>query len=133
MSCCGNNNYYSRSCQLFTKDCSQRPIERPCRPICGCNTGCTCNTCGCNTGCNCANDDFNDCQQSCCGTQCCDSLKESLCRLVNQKAIISAGDCRVCVIIAEVCDCFVKAINFSTGRVLYFNMARIDSVEDILP
>lgn len=128
MSCCRkNNNYYARPNQY--NDCG-------CGDLCNNYTDCAYSSdCACN-------DNFTltggayapGCQScDCCGDRCYATLKDALCRLVNQKVIIYSGGCKMCVIIVEVCDCFLKAINFSNNRVIYFNLNRIDNIEDILP
>lgn len=58
------------------------------------------------------------------------SLRDSLKCLVNQKVIIYAGKIKYCVVITQVCDCYVKAIEMGTGYVKVFNLDRIDYVED---
>lgn len=58
------------------------------------------------------------------------SLRDTLCGLVNQKVIIYAGKCKYCVVITQVCECYLKAIEMGTGYVKIFNLDRIDYVED---
>lgn len=58
------------------------------------------------------------------------SLRDSLCGLVNQKVIIYAGKLKYCVVITQVCECYLKAIEMGTGYVKIFNLDRIDYVED---
>ncbi len=59
------------------------------------------------------------------------TLKDGLCQFVNRKVLIRVGHETLCVIIAEVCDCVLKAICPKTGKVLYFNLDRIVDVQDI--
>lgn len=68
-----------------------------------------------------------------CGTDANSDFRKRLKRLINEKAIITVDGEQLCVIICEVCCCFVKAINYRANRVVYFNINRINSVEDILP
>ncbi len=78
------------------------------------------------------NDDNND--RNCfCGDDPNSDFKKRLKRLINEKAIITVDGEQLCVIICQVCCCFVKAINYRANRVVYFNINRINSVEDILP
>jgi len=53
--------------------------------------------------------------------------------LVNQKAIIHTDRCSYCVIIAQICECYIRAIELGTGNIKYFNFDRIDYIEDLLP
>lgn len=59
------------------------------------------------------------------------TLKDGLCNFVNRKVLIRVGCETLCVVIAEVCDCVLKAICPKTGKVLYFNLDRIVDVQDI--
>ena len=59
------------------------------------------------------------------------TLKDGLCQFVNRKVLIRVGCETLCVVIAEVCDCVLKAICPKTGKVLYFNLDRIVDVQDI--
>ncbi len=59
------------------------------------------------------------------------TLKDGLCQFVNRKVLIRVGCQTLCVVIAEVCDCVLKAICPKTGKVLYFNLDRIVDVQDI--
>lgn len=114
---CGFNNYYCH------------PEVKPC----GC--GCAQPRHSCEKPVN-----YCDCSQChkdytvCCNSQCVCSLAEDLCQYVNQKVLITIGGCKIPVIICEVTECIVKAIGYtSCGKVYYFNLNRIDSVEAILP
>ncbi|MBE6022913.1 MAG: hypothetical protein E7231_06735 [Cellulosilyticum sp.] len=65
---------------------------------------------------------------------CCEnSLADALCRLTNQRVIIHVDGCKMCVVIVSVGKCFVKAINPCSQKIVYFNINRIDNVEDVLP
>lgn len=129
MSCCRNNirNYYTRSYQ------------------------------GNNSCCNNVNDDYddnccydnhsydNDCHDSndldgvscpfhnnndCC---CAESLRDAACRLTNQRVVIYTEGCKMCVVIVGIGDTFIKTVNPNTHRIVYFNVNRIDNIEDVLP
>ena len=139
MSCCGNKNnkYYTR--QNFGKNCCD---DR--------NESC------CNRKSNCCNDRYNNYMDydqdassgysnvngldgiSCPFHQnndcCCErSLRDALCQLTNQRVIIHTDGCKMCVVIVSVGSCFIKTINPCTHRIVYFNINRIDNVEDVLP
>ena len=118
MSCCGKNcrnncaNFYTRS-----NNCLCETEERKCCHSCGpIGEG------GISSPC------YN-CNDLCCE----DSLREAARRLTNQRAIIYSGGCKMCVVIVGIGDCFIKAINYCTNRVVYFNLRRIDNIEDVLP
>ena len=65
---------------------------------------------------------------------CCEkSLRNALCRLTNQRVIIHTDGCKMCVVIVSVGKCFIKTINPCTHRIVFFNINRIDNVEDVLP
>ncbi len=64
---------------------------------------------------------------------CEDSLRDALSTLTNQRVVIHIDGCKMCVVIVSVGDCFVKAINPCTQKIVYFNINRIDNVEDVLP
>ena len=65
---------------------------------------------------------------------CCEkSLRDALCRLTNQRVIIHTDGCKMCVVIVGIGDCFIKTINPCTQKIVYFNIRRIDNVEDVLP
>lgn len=144
MSCCGNRNnkYYTR--QNFGKNCCENKKENCCTHK---------NTC-CNdkyedytvydrynnndyfdsdysnlnslNGISCPFHNNND--------RCCEkSLRDALCQLTNQRVIIHTDGCKMCVVIVSVGHCFIKTINPCTHRIVYFNINRIDNVEDILP
>ena len=111
-SCCDknyyNNNYYSQSYDndYYGSDCYDD------------NNGLD--------GISCPFHNNNDC--------CCEkSLRDALCRLTNQRVIIHTDGCKMCVVIVSVGKCFVKTINPCTHRIVYFNIQRIDNVEDVLP
>ena len=53
--------------------------------------------------------------------------------LVNQKVIIHTDRCSYCVIVSQVCPCYIRAIELGSGNVRYFNFDRIDYVEECLP
>lgn len=59
------------------------------------------------------------------------TFKDGLCQFVNRKVLIRVGCQTLCVVIAEVCDCVLKAICPKTGKVLYFNLDRVVDVQDI--
>ncbi|MDF2877258.1 MAG: hypothetical protein K0S30_354 [Clostridia bacterium] len=61
------------------------------------------------------------------------AYQNDLACLVNQKVIIHTENCSYCVIIAQVCPCYIRAIEAGSGNVKYFNFDRISYVEDILP
>ncbi|WP_069997110.1 hypothetical protein [Cellulosilyticum sp. I15G10I2] len=61
------------------------------------------------------------------------SLRDAACRLINQRAIIHVEGCKMCVIIIAVGKCFIKTVNFATNKVVYFNLSRVNSIEDVLP
>lgn len=129
MSCCGKNvgNFYARPVYGTDKCCgnvasvastspqcySFCPDVQPSGPIgvAGISSPCFNNTdmpCGC-------------------------TLRDAACRLTNQRAIIHVEGCKMCVIIIGVGDCFIKAVNYTTNKVVYFNLNRINSIEDVLP
>lgn len=86
---------------------------------CGCGYhGCKCNAPSVIPGC-------------CTGGVAGATFKDGLCAFVNRKVLIRVGCETLCVIIAEVCDCVLKAICPKTGKVLYFNLDRIVDVQDI--
>lgn len=93
-----------------------------CRPDCNCG-GCGCHTCRCT-----AKSVIKGC---CTGGVGGATLKDGLCQFVNRKVLIRVGCETLCVVIAEVCDCVLKAICPKTGKVLYFNLDRIVDVQDI--
>ncbi|MDF2614960.1 MAG: hypothetical protein K0S71_2746 [Clostridia bacterium] len=61
------------------------------------------------------------------------SLRDAACRLINQRTIIHVEGCKMCVIIIAVGKCFIKAVNYANNKVVYFNLNRVDSIEDVLP
>ncbi len=61
------------------------------------------------------------------------TLRDAACRLINQRAIIHVEGCKMCVIIIAVGKCFIKAVNYATNKVVYFNLSRVNSIEDVLP
>lgn len=111
---CGFNNYY---CHSEVKPCG-------CKQQCGCQK--PANYCDCSL----CDKDY----KVCCNNNCVCTLAEDLCQYINQKVVISIGGCRIPVIICEVTECIVKAIGYtSCGKVYYFNLNRIDSIDAILP
>lgn len=114
-----------------------RPVEDRChvqssnvRPDhdCRCGSNCNCGGCGYH-GCRCnAESVIKGC---CTGGVGGATLKDGLCAFVNRKVLIRIGCETLCVVIAEVCDCVLKAICPRTGKVLYFNLDRIVDVQDI--
>lgn len=140
MSCCGNKNnrYYTR--QNFGKNCCDNRNEGCC------NRKSTCCNDRCNnyvdydedyTGSGCSN--LNGLDGISCpfhnnNDRCCEkSLRDALCQLTNQRVIIHTDGCKMCVVIVSVGSCFVKTVNPCTHRIVYFNINRIDNVEDVLP
>ncbi|WP_054743026.1 hypothetical protein [Cellulosilyticum ruminicola] len=104
MSCCKNNGaFLTRS---FDNDCCERRG--------GCN-GISCP--------NINNNDYN----------CANSLREVACRLTNQRVMIYTHSCRMCVVIVSIGDCFIKTVNPCTHKIVYFNLNRINNIEDVLP
>lgn len=61
------------------------------------------------------------------------SLRDALSRLTNQRVIIHVEGCKMCVVIVGIGQCFIKTINPCTQKIVYFNINRIDNVEDVLP
>lgn len=95
---------------------------------CGCGSDCNCGGCGCHS-CRCnAKSVIKGC---CTGGVAGATLKDGLCQFVNRKVLIRVGCQTMCVVIAEVCDCVLKAICPKTGKVFYFNLDRIVDVQDI--
>ena len=163
MSCCGNNsNFFTRSnvsrnccvnkCQ--NSCCNQSSNNNSCcnqssNNSC-CNQNSFSNSC-CNKKSCCNQNNTNNSSNSCCwndndnldGISCpfhnnndCDcenSLRDALCNLTNQRVIIHTDGCKMCVVIVSVGCGFVKTINPCTQRIVYFNINRIDNVEDVLP
>lgn len=119
MSCCGNKNnrYYTR--QNLDKSC------------CGCRKNSFDNDYSYSEidGLDSISCPFHANNDSCCER----SLAEALCHLTNQRVIIHSDGCKMCVVIASVGKCFVKTINPCTHRIVYFNINRIDNIEDVLP
>lgn len=63
---------------------------------------------------------------------CC--YKSDLACLINRKVIIHTGHCTYCVIICNICDCYLQAIDLrNNGNIRVFNLDRIDYIEDVLP
>ena len=118
MSCCGNNhkNFYARR---FNNDCccehnnrdfdDKRDCKEERRP-----------------GISCPDAVNNDCT-------CAESLRDAACRLTNQRVIIYTDNCKMCVVIVSIGDCFIKTINPCTQKIVYFNLNRINNIEDVLP
>lgn len=114
---CGNN----RRNEVIDSEFDQ---TRGCR----CNVDCRCGGCGCHS-CRCtAKSVIPGC---CTGGVAGATLKDGLCQFVNRKVLIRVGCQTLCVVIAEVCDCVLKAICPKTGKVFYFNLDRIVDVQDI--
>lgn len=113
-SCCGNQNSYNSSCcnQSSNSDYSESD-----------------NCCNYNNNLNGLSCPFHNNNDCCCEN----SLKNALCNLTNQRVIIHTDGCKMCVVIVSVGDCFVKTINPCTQKIVYFNINRIDNVEDVLP
>lgn len=112
MSCCGNKNgkYYSR-------------------PFCNNgNYGNHGNNASENdlTGVSCPFHNNNDCA-------CADSLRDAAYNLTNQRVIIHVNGCKMCVVIVDIGCAFIKTINPCTQKIVYFNVNRIDNIEDVLP
>lgn len=155
MSCCGSKNskYYTRN---VGKTCCNYNYENDC---CGnqnsSNSCCNQNSSNSNS---CCNQNSSNTNNSCCNQEsryCCNnndgldgiscpfhsnndsccqkSLNNALCELTNQRVIIHTDGCKMCVVIVSVGDCFVKTINPCTHKIVYFNINRIDNVEDVLP
>lgn len=130
MSCCGKNNgsFFARPGNNFVAG-----INSPCciQDKCGCQRDC------CDTNCDfdspvgvagISSPCFNNNDLPC---EC--SLREVARRLTNQRVIIHINGCKMCVIIIGVGCCFIKTVNFTTNKVIYFNINRIDDIEDVLP
>lgn len=103
-----------------------RPVDERCEVSqgnWGPNYTCGCHTCRCT-----AQSVIPGC---CTGGVAGATLKDGLCAFVNRKVLIRVGCETLCVVIAEVCDCVLKAICPKTGKVLYFNIDRIVDVQDI--
>lgn len=60
-------------------------------------------------------------------------MHNELACLINHKVIIHSNRCRYCVIVTEVCCAYVKAIEVGSGNIRYFNLDRIDYIEECLP
>ena len=117
-----------RGDRFFTRPVDERCEVSPtnCRPDHDENYGC--GGCGCHT-CRCtAQSVIPGC---CTGGVAGATLKDGLCAFVNRQVLLRIGCETLCVVIAEVCDCVLKAICPKTGKVLYFNMDRIVDVQDI--
>ena len=133
MSCnCRGDRFFTRPvedrCEVspsnFRGDRDRDDRDRDCR----CGSNCNCGGCGCHT-CRCtAQSVIRGC---CTGVVAGATLKDGLCAFVNRKVLIRVGCETLCVVIAEVCDCVLKAICPKTGKVLYFNLDRIVDVQDI--
>ena len=107
MSCCGKNkgNYYTHACEKDYDDYES-----------GNNF----------TGISCPYQNNNDCL-------CEDSLREAAARLTNQRVIIHVDGCKMCVVIVAIGQCFLKTVNPCTQKIVYFNLNRINNIEDVLP
>ena len=131
-SCCGNTSSNTNSCckqtSSNTNSCCNQTNSYYNQTTSNTNSCCDC---CCNTnegldGISCQFHANNDC---CCKQ----SLNDALCELTNQRVIIHTDGCKMCVVIVSVGDCFVKTINPCTHKIVYFNINRIDNVEDGLP
>lgn len=130
MSCCGRNNrnFFSRKdnccdhddrfCDRFDEVCCDRFDDRCDRRQDHC--------CNDLTGISCPFNNNNDCE-------CEDSLREAARKLTNQRVIIHVDGCKMCVVIVAIGKCFLKTVNPCTQRIVYFNLNRIDNIEDVLP
>ena len=123
MSCnCRGDRFFTRPvderCEVYSSNV--RPDRDEQRDGYG---GCGCHTCRCT-----AKSVIPGC---CTGAVAGATLKDGLCAFVNRKVLIRIGCETLCVVIAEVCDCVLKAICPKSGKVLYFNMDRIVDVQDI--
>ena len=107
--CCNNSSNQSNCCNNSYNDCCDNSY----------------NNC-CNQGISCPNVNNNDCA-------CQNSLREVACQLTNQRVIIHIEGCKMCVVIVSIGNCFLKAVNPCTHKVVYFNLNRIDNIEDVLP
>lgn len=110
-----------------------RPIEDRCTTDVKCSSNITdcwdhTQNCGCNT-CRCtAKSVIPGCYSGDVGGA---TFKDGLCQFVNRKVLLRVGNQTLCVVIAEVCDCVLKAICPKSGKVLYFNLDRVVDVQDI--
>lgn len=124
MACCGKNNgkYYSccNDCNYYDCDCNTC-CDNNCDD--NCDNGCTTQNL---TGVSCPFHNNNGCA-------CANSIKDAACQLSNQRVIIHVDGCKMCVVIVGVGECFIKAVNPCTQRIVYFNVNRIDNIEDVLP
>lgn len=132
MSCCGrkNSKFYTRP-NLGKSCCNQSSC---CNPSKCCDQTVEYN--GYDYECCYENEDLdgiscpfhnnNDCY-------CEKSLRDALSRLTNQRVIIHVEGCKMCVVIVGIGECFIKTINPCTQKIVYFNIHRIDNVEDVLP
>ncbi len=121
---CGGN----RRNEVVRGDFDDRRGDFDDRRRCRCDSDCRCGGCGCHT-CRCtAKSVIPGC---CTGGVAGATLKDGLCQFVNRKVLIRVGCQTLCVVIAEVCDCVLKAICPKSGKVLYFNLDRIVDVQDI--
>lgn len=140
MSCCRNKNYYSRAynhcCDYDNADkgcCNRRNDDYD-------NYNDYNNYDDCDdydsrsdynnhndlTGISCPFHNNNDC---CCAR----SLRDAACKLTNQRVIIYTDNCKMCVVIISVGECFIKTVNPCTQKIVYFNLNRINNIEDVLP
>lgn len=113
--CCDSNYYYAPKCNNNDTCCYHND----------CNNDCN-NDCSDLTGISCPFHNNNDCA-------CADSLRDAACRLTNQRVIIHVDGCKMCVVIVGIGNCFIKAVNPCTQKIVYFNINRIDNIEDVLP
>lgn len=136
MSCCKNNGtFLTRS----WNDCFGKKHGGCCDNNGCCDNHDCCDHFNDNDDC----DRFDDCDRNCLGISCpninnndcscADSLRKVACRLTNQRVIIYTEGCKMCVVIVSIGKCFLKAINPCTQKVVYFNLNRIDNIEDVLP
>ena len=123
-SCCNRNSNNNSCCNRNSNNnsCCNRNSNRSCLNSCCCNDNDNDDL----NGISCPFHNNNDCDCERC-------LRDALCNLTNQRVIIHTDGCKMCVVIVSVGCCFVKTINPCTQRIVYFNINRIDNVEDVLP
>ena len=120
-SCCNNNSSSNNSC------CNNNSNSN--NSCCNNNSNSNNNCCNSTNGLNGLSCPFHNNNDCCCEK----SLRNALCNLTNQRVIIHTDGCKMCVVIVSVGECFVKTINPCTHKIVYFNINRIDNVEDVLP
>ncbi len=114
MSCCRNNNgnYYAHD--YDNNSCGNS------------NHSCNCGNSIDLTGVSCPFQNNSD-------HLCEDSLREAACKLTNQRVIINVDGCKMCVVIVGIGEAFIKTVNPCTQKIVYFNLNRIDNIENVLP